>query len=258
MKPGEADGSDPYSRIDYRRLIAWPERIRREAPFLEEVLGRGPDRRLLDLGCGTGEHSRYLASQGFEVVGVDRSESMLAKAEEAGSEPRVRFVRGDLKDLGSLVEGSFDGAISLGNTLPHLSDRGELDAFLVGLRAHLRQGAPFLLQILNYTRFEATGERNLPLSFRPGDDGEIVFLRLVELREDGTVLFVPSTLRYRPEADPPLELVRARRVVLRGWRRAELEEALGAAGFRNRKALGSYAGEPFEEEASRDLVLISR
>ena len=24
---------DPYSRVDYRRLIAWPERIRREAPF---------------------------------------------------------------------------------------------------------------------------------------------------------------------------------------------------------------------------------
>ena len=59
---------DPYSRVDYRRLVAWPQRIEREWPFLERALGRSG--RVLDLGSGTGEHSRFLASKGFDVVGI--------------------------------------------------------------------------------------------------------------------------------------------------------------------------------------------
>ena len=92
------DPNDPYSRLSYRRLIAWPARIQREAPFLREVLAGGPSKRLLDLGCGTGEHARFLQEEGFEVTGVDASEAQLAQAREAG--PGPEFVKGDLAALG--------------------------------------------------------------------------------------------------------------------------------------------------------------
>src|SRR5512135_937049 len=98
---------DPYSRVDYRRLIAWPERIRREWPFLEQVLP-APPARLLDLGCGTGEHSRFLAEKGYQVVGLDSSEAMLQKAREGGPFPRVTFLDGDIVQVASLVDGVFD------------------------------------------------------------------------------------------------------------------------------------------------------
>ncbi|MEW9500499.1 class I SAM-dependent DNA methyltransferase [Jeotgalibacillus marinus] len=45
-------------------------------------------RRLLDVGCGTGEWTLQIAQEGFEVTGIDLSESMLAvasnKAQNAG------------------------------------------------------------------------------------------------------------------------------------------------------------------------------
>jgi len=50
--------TDPYSRLNYRRLIAWPERIEREWPFFEKLLHKAPSNRLLDLGCGSGEHAQ--------------------------------------------------------------------------------------------------------------------------------------------------------------------------------------------------------
>ena len=59
-----------YAHIDYRKVIAWPKRLAREWAFLERPFGALPSRRLLDLGCGTGEHARFFASHGFEVVGA--------------------------------------------------------------------------------------------------------------------------------------------------------------------------------------------
>ena len=38
---------DPYSRVEYRRLIAWPKRIQREWSLLERVLSSGPSRRVV-------------------------------------------------------------------------------------------------------------------------------------------------------------------------------------------------------------------
>ncbi len=102
--------ADPYSRVEYRRLIAWPRRIRREWPLLDRALSSGPSRRVLDLGCGTGEHARFLAAQEFEVVAVDASPSMLEKAREEALPSHLRFVEGDLSALGDLVEGTFGGS----------------------------------------------------------------------------------------------------------------------------------------------------
>jgi SAM-dependent methyltransferase len=253
--------SDPYSRVQYRRLIAWPERIRREWPFLDKVLSSGPVRRVLDLGCGTGEHSRFLAAQGFEVVGVDASASMLAKALEEPLPPNLRFVAGDvsrLDEIGDdLGDEPFGGAICLGNTLPHLQTREELAGLARGLRRRLAAGAPVLLQLLNYERIFAQRVRHLPLNFRPGDDGQLVFLRLMEPQEGGRVLFFPTTLELVPGGDPPVRVISSRQVELHGWRWSELEPILAAERFRS-EVYGDFDGSPWTAGESHDLIVVAR
>ena len=248
---------DPYSRVDYRRLVAWPERIEREWPFLSRVLGNSG--RVLDLGCGTGEHSRFLASKGFEVVGIDSSPAMLAKATDTPLPPNLALVEGDIAEVERLTAGWFDAAICLGNTLPHLRCLPALARFLSGLRARLRPGAPLVLQVLNYDKVIEGGQRYLPVNFRRDEgEGEIVFLRLMTPRPDGTIVFTPSTLRYRPDGDPALEVVATRNVELTGWRRPDLESALEAAGFTRREVFGTVGDVPFDPERSPDLVIVAR
>jgi SAM-dependent methyltransferase len=249
---------DKYSRLEYRRLIAWPQRLQRETPLLEKVLGSGPSRRLLDLGCGTGEHSRFLASLGFEVVGVDASASMIASAREEPVPENLRWVEGDLRQIDDIVEGQFGGAICLGNTLPHIRQDDALQDMLVGLRRRLLAAAPLLIQLLNYERIFQRGERHLPLNFRSDGEEEIVFLRLMELQDDGQVLFFPSTLRLVPGGDPPLEVKSSKEVRLRGWRAKELETALEKAGFEDLQLFGDFSGSDFEPPDSRDLILVAR
>jgi SAM-dependent methyltransferase len=249
---------DPYSRVDYRRLIAWPERIEREWPFLRKVLPASG--RVLDLGCGTGEHSRFLASKDFDVTGIDSSPAMLAKAAEAPMPTNLRFVQGDITDVASAVAGTFDAAICVGNTLPHVQDEDALRRFLDGLRLRLRAGAPLLLQVLNYERILAKGVRFLPLNFRGEDEagGEVVFLRLMTPLDGGRLVFTPTTLRYRPQGDPPLEVVNSRNVPLRAWTHPQLELALRGAGFVSVSSFGTVGDVPYVPMESPDAVLVGR
>ena len=71
------------------------------------------------------------------------------------------------------------------------------------------------------------------------------------------MVFTPATLRWRPGAEPPLELVSAEEVQLRGWRRAEVEALLREADFEVREVLGSMTGDPWSP-TSQDLVVVAR
>ncbi|HCZ33247.1 MAG TPA: hypothetical protein DHV93_07195 [Holophagaceae bacterium] len=248
-------GPDRYGRIAYRNLIAWPERLTREAPLLQRVLEGAPSRRVLDLGCGSGEHARFLASLGYEPTGVDASSSQVAAARQA--DPDGSYVQGSLTALVDLVAPGFGAAICVGNTLPHLTEEEDLRRCFEGLADRLLPGGVLLLQILNYDRILDRGDRTFPLVVRPGEEGtETVFLRLMTPKADGRLTFTPATLRWRPGAEPPLELISAEEIQLRGWRRAELEALLRGAGFEVREVLGGMAGDPWSP-ASQDLVLVA-
>ncbi len=63
------------------------------------------DGRLLDLGCGTGRTTGPLAERGIDVVRVDSSEEMVARARER--HPGVAFMVDDATDL-AFADCSFD------------------------------------------------------------------------------------------------------------------------------------------------------
>lgn len=253
----EPDPKDPFSRSNYRSLIAWEARMEREGPFLERALAGAPDRSLVDLGCGTGEHARWFAERGFRVVGLDASPSMIAAAAEAPLPPGLEFLQGDMKEADRILSRRFGAAISLGNTIPFLLDEGDLQRGLEAAARILLPGGRFLFQLLNYEMLIAGNVRHLPLNFRPGADGETVFLRFMEYREGGRVLFMPTTLLIHADAEEPVELVRSRRVELRGWTRSGIVPALEGAGLHLLGLFGSMQGHPFEPLRSSDLVVLA-
>jgi SAM-dependent methyltransferase len=250
---------DPYSRVNYRRLIAWETRIAREAPFLLSLLDRAPERSVLDVGCGTGEHVAFFAGAGARAVGLDRSEAMIGAARTHEAAGEGRFVLGDALEARAAIGDapSFGLAICLGNMLPHVMERADLARFVASLHDVLRPGGLVLIQLLNYEGLLATGTRHLPVNLRPGDDGkEIVFLRLMSPAADGRLLFFPTTLELDPDAEAPLTVTMSRRVELRAWTRADLAPALAAAGF---EAVfhGDMAEGRFVLEDSADLVVVA-
>jgi ubiquinone/menaquinone biosynthesis C-methylase UbiE len=73
----------------------------------EHVQGR----KAIDFGCGTGRSTRFLRELGFDVVGVDISEPMLARARERDPQGDYRLIPDG--DLSSLAAHAFDLVLSV-------------------------------------------------------------------------------------------------------------------------------------------------
>ena len=258
--------SDLFSRSQYRRVIAWPERIRREAPFLDAVTAAAPNRALLDVGCGTGEHTRHFAEAGWQAVGIDIAESMIRQAKDlegaASGGGSARYEVRDVADAAALPEVPFGAALCLGNALAFVAGGDALRAFLTGIAGALAPSGIFLLQMLNYERILGVPIRALPVNVRPlppeEGPGDVVFVRVLTPRDDGTIAFHPITLQIRPGQDPPVELKSAREGTHHPWKRPRLIDALEEAGFERIRALGGMSETPYRALESPDLVLVAR
>jgi len=125
-----------YSNRDVRCEVDFLERIFREyAPF--------PVRRVIDLGCGSGGHSVELARRGYEVLGVDLSEEMIARArEKASGLTNASFMVADVRKLDFREE--FDAAIAIYGVISYFTSDDELLDFLRSVRRSLRGGGCFV------------------------------------------------------------------------------------------------------------------
>lgn len=96
--------------------------------------------RVLDAGCGTGEHALMAAARGLDATGVDSAPAAieLARQKAADRDIDARFVVHDALELGSLGE-RFDTVLDCG--LFHVFDDDERGAYVASLAAVTAPGA---------------------------------------------------------------------------------------------------------------------
>jgi SAM-dependent methyltransferase len=127
----------------------WDERQR---ALIERALGDVNGRTLVDVGCGTGRVTRWLAEQGGarQVVGVDFSPATVEAAREEScalvSSGIVRFEQGDVVGgLDGIGVGSFDDAIVLGCFSVACRARPALERAMVNVARLVRRGGRVLV-----------------------------------------------------------------------------------------------------------------
>ncbi len=129
------------------------------------LLGSVRGKRLLELGCGTGEASVQFALNGATVIGIDGSADNIGRAREhaEATEVRLELHAGDLADLAFLRADSVDLAFSDG-ALARIVDLGRL---FRQVHRVLRHGAAFVFSLPHPfalgTDTEPAGEGSLPL-----------------------------------------------------------------------------------------------
>ncbi|MBD2022389.1 class I SAM-dependent methyltransferase [Leptolyngbya sp. FACHB-36] len=109
------------------------------SPFVKQ-------KRVLDISCGSGYGTRYLALQGADqVVGVDVDAAAIQFASKFYQHPAASFIQSDAHHVQSLSDSSFDVIVSF-ETIEHLDYPRD---FLVELRRLLKPGGQLFISCPN-------------------------------------------------------------------------------------------------------------
>lgn len=135
----------PWERPDDLYVTPPPWDIGRPQPAFRALAAAGAVRgRVLDVGCGTGEHVLMCADLGLDATGVDLASTALDAAKEKARDRGLtaRFLRHDARRLVDLGE-SFDTVLDCG--LFHIFDEADRAAFVDSLRAVLEPGGRYFM-----------------------------------------------------------------------------------------------------------------
>jgi cyclopropane fatty-acyl-phospholipid synthase-like methyltransferase len=122
-----------------------PWDIGRPQPAFLELAETGAVRgRVLDVGCGTGEHALMAAGMGLDSTGVDSAPTAIELAKRKARERNLeaRFLVWDALDLASLGE-EFDTTLDCG--LFHVFDDDDRRRYVESLRSAIPSGGRFFM-----------------------------------------------------------------------------------------------------------------
>jgi SAM-dependent methyltransferase len=147
MTPSEGDKRRFHTPEDYDASYVGtpPWDIGRPQPLFLALAEAGELRgRVLDAGCGTGEHALMAARFGFEAAGIDGSPTAIAKAQAKarGAGLTVRFLVWDALRLGEL-DGPFDTVLDSG--LFHVFGDDDRRAYVESLKAAVAIGGRYFM-----------------------------------------------------------------------------------------------------------------
>lgn len=121
-----------------------------ECDFIEQEISFDRSLKILDVGCGTGRHSIELTKRGYNVTGIDLSDSQLARAREKAAREglNIEFRKHDARDLPFSNE--FDLAIMLCEGGFPLMETDEMNfEILKSVTKSLKEQGKFIFTTLN-------------------------------------------------------------------------------------------------------------
>ena len=209
----------------------------------------------LDLACGTGNSFLPLLRRGFAVTACDISPAMLAEA--AIKAPEARLVQADVRALPEL--GSFDLVTCVDDSLNYLLGRDELLAAFRGVAANLAPHGVVVFDLNSLRTYRETFARDSVT-----ETGGTVFAWRGEAGGDESEGCEAAAVVevFAAAGDDGLYERVTTRHEQRHFPRAEVVEALGAAGLECVAVLGALDSgelvEPAAEEAHLKVVYIAR
>ena len=126
----------------------------REVKAMMDWLSLPAGSAVLDLCCGMGRHSLALTEFGYRITGVDLSEVLLAAARRADPNQRVRWIRGDMREVP--LQEQFDAVVNLFTSFGYFAIEADNRKVLCEIDRLLKPGGRFLIDFLNPGYVERT------------------------------------------------------------------------------------------------------
>lgn len=197
--------------------------------------------RLLDLACGKGRHSRYLAEKGFDVTGLDFSDASIAYARQFEHE-RLAFYQHDMRFLFRI--NYFDAVMNMFTSFGYFDSDSDHLLALKNVQGGLKPGGLFLLDYFNsdwirknLLREDVKTVEGIEFHMKRNIRGEHVYK---------TIEFAVGSKQFHYQ-----ERVRL-------FTKADFESLFREAGLDLIQSYGDYDLGDFDATTSRRLILIAQ
>jgi len=245
---------------DYAPFYDWENARtlgRRDVPFWRNLaLHQGGP--VLELGCGTGRISLPLARAGVPLVGIDRSDPMLARARarvrRARLSGRVQLIRGDIRFLPFASASTFSMVMAPYGLLQSLLRERDLAATLAEVRRVLRPGGTFGLELVaDLPAWEEYKKRLSLKGWRSRPGGSHVTL-VETVRQDRARRLTLFDQEFTERRDGRRRVHRFT-LAFRTLSVPQMARRLEKAGFEVTALLGDYRGGPWDPRADVWVIL---
>ena len=245
---------------DYAPFYDWENArtmARRDVRFWQDLARRegGP---VLELGSGTGRLTIPVARTGVRIVGVDRSDAMLAfarrRARRLAAALRPRLALGDIRAL-PFPPGAFNAVLAPYGMLQSLTTDADLAATLAEARRVLAPGGVIGIDLVPDLPAWEEYDRRVRFRGRSRDGARVTLVESVRQdRRRRLTVFDQEYLERRGRRTTS----RRFSLTFRTLPLAEMVSRVEAAGFRPTAVLGDYRGKAWDIRADVWLVLAAK
>src|SRR5262245_27198798 len=246
----------PFSDLENARTLG-----RRDIAFWQRVAA-GARGRVLELGCGTGRVSIPLVRTGVDLVGVDRSQSMLDRARLRSNARRASFgaagsltmVRGDIRDL-PFTRGCFAMVLAPYGVLQSLTRERDLTSALSSVARVLQSGGTFGIDLVPDVPNWREYLNKVQLRGRTAGGAHLTLVESVRQdRRRSLTTFEQQYLERRGRATTTHRF----ELTFRTLSIPQMARRLERAGFSVGTVLGDYRGRPWDERADVWIILAKK
>jgi ubiquinone/menaquinone biosynthesis C-methylase UbiE len=246
---------------DYAPFYDWENArtVQRRDVVFWQRLARAQQAPVLELGCGTGRIAIPVAREGVDIVGIDRSPEMLARAARRLKRARLRgrlsLVRGDIRSLPFRRNHRFGLVMAPYGILQSLTRERDLRMTLESVARVLPRGGLFGIDLVpDLPRWEEYEDR-ITLSGRRSKASTVTLRETVRQdRRRRLTIFDQHYIERRGGARRTHRF----RLTFRTLTVKQMATRLERAGFRISAVLGDYNGSPWDDRADVWLILATR
>lgn len=246
---------------DYAAYYDWENAQtvgRRDIAFWQRMAApvEGP---ILELGCGTGRVALPVARRGSTVIGIDRSDSMLARGRarvrRARLAARVKFIRGDIRHL-PFPDTTFPLVMAPYGILQSLLDERVLTATLKEVQRVLTRKGTFGLELVADLPAWEEYSKKTSMRGRRGPNGKPITLieSVKQDRRKHITRFEQEFVEGRGKSATRTRFTLAFRTVSV----PQMVQRLEKAGLEVSAVLGDYQGGPWDLRADVWIILARR
>ncbi|MGI9596135.1 MAG: class I SAM-dependent methyltransferase [Acidimicrobiales bacterium] len=222
--------ADAYGQSFSDVYDGWYDGVSDAAATARFIARRCPTGPVLELGVGSGRLALPLIEQGLTVIGVDGSDSMLARCPPADS---LSLVRADMRALP--LRASVGAALIAFNTLFNLASEAEQLRLLVELAGLIGYGGVIVIEALDVTALL---------------DGPARSIGVRQQQPDGLVVTATQLDREAQTLTGQHLEIDATGIAVRPWRLrwltpAQLDQLADRAGLTLDERYGSWSEQPF-------------